>query len=200
MNPLDSIVNVIPAKYHSLAILAVAIAPYVTRTLHALVNGRGLRGALGAVWFGTNTPASAPETPRAKITVPLMLIASLLLLPIIGSGCQTAETVAYQATSTASVTVSGAMQFYSAYLKAHPPGTPGALTDAQRAKVRDAYIRYQNCMVEVIDAEEVVIASTGTNSAGTNAPVNVQANALAAADQALADLITLLQSFGIKIS
>jgi hypothetical protein len=125
----------------------------------------------------------------------LILVTLGLSVPLL-NGCASAEKAAYQATSATAVTVDAAMTAYGDYLKANP----GALTDAQRAQVRAAYIRYQNCLVEVIDAEEVVIASTSTNGSGTNSvTANAQTAALAAASQALTDLVTLLQSFGVKI-
>lgn len=52
--------SLIPEPYRPWLLLIVALSPLVTRGLHALANGRGIKGSLSAIWFGTNTPTSKP--------------------------------------------------------------------------------------------------------------------------------------------
>lgn len=57
---MNEILNLIPAKYHATIAIVLAVSPYITRALHALMNGRGVKGILSAIWLGTNTP-KAPD-------------------------------------------------------------------------------------------------------------------------------------------
>lgn len=59
--------NLLPAKWQGLALALVAILPMLGRGYHAVSNGGGLKGLVGALIFGTNTPkpASNPEPPKS---------------------------------------------------------------------------------------------------------------------------------------
>lgn len=62
---IKPIISLIPEKYRATVGLIIAVSPYVTRTVYALMNGRGLRGVLSAIWLGTNTPTKT-ETPKTS--------------------------------------------------------------------------------------------------------------------------------------
>ena len=46
----------VPEHYRPKVMLAIMLSPYVTRAIHSIVNGGGLRGIVRSIWFGTNTP------------------------------------------------------------------------------------------------------------------------------------------------
>ena len=80
------IINALPEKLRGWAIILGLSLPYLTRMWHSLVNGGGLKGVWGALWFGTNTPAA----PKADSTsVPIKTIAILFLLAGLAAGCVT---------------------------------------------------------------------------------------------------------------
>jgi len=59
----DAATAFIPEKYRALAVLLglglVKYSPLITRSIYALINGRGIKGVLSAIWLGTNTPKAA---------------------------------------------------------------------------------------------------------------------------------------------
>jgi hypothetical protein len=55
---MDDLLNVIPPKWHTTALVLGIAAPYLTRAYHALRTGGGLRGVWNGIWFGTNAPKS----------------------------------------------------------------------------------------------------------------------------------------------
>lgn len=56
MTELNQLLGFVPEKYRSTVVLIVAVSPYVTRSIYALMNGRGLKGVLSSIWLGTNVP------------------------------------------------------------------------------------------------------------------------------------------------
>jgi hypothetical protein len=82
------IINALPEKYRGWAIILALALPYATRMWHALVNGGGLRGVWGALWFGTNTPPAAKKDDSAA-SVPIKTIAILFLLAGLAFGTMT---------------------------------------------------------------------------------------------------------------
>lgn len=57
MNDLaNDLLPFVPEHYRPKVMLALMLSPYVTRALHAVMNGGGLRGIVRSIWFGTNTP------------------------------------------------------------------------------------------------------------------------------------------------
>lgn len=145
---MNDIINIIPPKYHTLALLILAISPYVTRGFYAIVKGGGIRGIISAIWLGTNTPqpgqsqSSAPTANGASSKaggVGLLVclgVASLLL-----TGCNgNLNSKAFRAEMTAATAAHVAMTGYGAYWDkayANPAAfnrTPDALV-AERQKV-----------------------------------------------------------------
>ena len=59
---MDDLVKVIPEKWRGTALFVLAASPYITRAFHSLINGRGIRGTMSAIWLGTNSPTMA-NTP-----------------------------------------------------------------------------------------------------------------------------------------
>ena len=62
MTELNQLLGFVPEKYRSLVLLVVALSPYVTRSIYALMNGRGLKGVLASIWLGTNVPKAKPQS------------------------------------------------------------------------------------------------------------------------------------------
>lgn len=58
---LQPIIHLIPEKWRGTAAFLVAVSPLLTRAYHSVVNGGGMRGAISAIWLGTNTP----NTPKS---------------------------------------------------------------------------------------------------------------------------------------
>lgn len=61
---MNDILNLVPEKYRTELLIAIAISPYITRAFHALKSGGGLRGVLSAIWLGTNTPKPPTDKPQ----------------------------------------------------------------------------------------------------------------------------------------
>lgn len=59
---LKPIIDLIPEKWRTTALLAFFVAPYITRGLYALRSGSGLVGFFRSILFGTNTPTT-PKNP-----------------------------------------------------------------------------------------------------------------------------------------
>jgi hypothetical protein len=71
MTELDQLTSVIPVKWHSLVLFALAVSPYLTRAYHAITSGGGLKGVFAAIWLGTNTPKPpCTEAPTKSPTPP----------------------------------------------------------------------------------------------------------------------------------
>jgi hypothetical protein len=71
MTELDQLTSVIPVKWHSLVLFALAVSPYLTRAYHAITSGGGLKGVFAAIWLGTNTPKPpCTEDPTKSTTTP----------------------------------------------------------------------------------------------------------------------------------
>jgi hypothetical protein len=62
----SSLIDLIPEKYRTYLLLIVAVSPYITRALHAVMNGRGIKGIFSAIWLGTNTPNPGSSNPQNK--------------------------------------------------------------------------------------------------------------------------------------
>ncbi len=199
MNDLvNAITNLIPPTYRPLALAIMVLLP---RGFFAWSNGGNLKAILSAMFLGTNTPApAAPSAPVStaqsnRLGIPLMSLMLLGCLALSAPGCASQGKAAFTASSATQVTVDTAMTAWGDYVKQY-----GA-TVHKRAKVKALYIRYQNTIVNVIDAEEVLTALSTTNSPqGTlKTAQDRQTAALAASSQALLDLVATLQSFGVKL-
>jgi TM2 domain-containing membrane protein YozV len=53
---MESIINIVPDKFKPMVLILISLSPFITRGLYALYNGRGIRGTLAGIWFGTNQP------------------------------------------------------------------------------------------------------------------------------------------------
>jgi hypothetical protein len=90
MNTLENPINLIPERFRAWALLLAVAGPYITRAYYALANGRGLRGMMRAVWWGTNTPADGePVKISSGAKVYGLALAGLLALGLVGgtAGC-----------------------------------------------------------------------------------------------------------------
>lgn len=65
---LTQIENIVPPKYRTALVIAIAISPYLTRAYHALSQGGGIKGVLSAIWLGTNIPAKKDQQPTTTET------------------------------------------------------------------------------------------------------------------------------------
>ena len=77
---LNALINIIPEKYRTYILIAIAVSPYLTRAFHALMNGRGIKGILSAIWLGTNTPnpgSTNPTSTRAPVDEEQTLVKDL---------------------------------------------------------------------------------------------------------------------------
>jgi hypothetical protein len=63
---MEQFINLVPEKYRTYALLALAVSPYITRGIHAIASGGGIKGVFSAIWLGTNTPKPAPEVEAPK--------------------------------------------------------------------------------------------------------------------------------------
>lgn len=140
------------------------------------------------------TPASTPP-PRSP-TLPLMLLfcAGGILAAGFLAGCTTpAPTITYRAAATTQVSVETAMNEWGAYVATvHPPAT-------QEAAVKAAYEKYQTAFAFACDLGSAYASTTITNSAGTAPAMLALQNAEANAGQDIADLETLISSFGVTL-
>jgi hypothetical protein len=142
--------------------------------------------------------ATAPATSAtSSMKLPLMLAFACLALTtaVVLDGCQTTpQQVTYEAAGTATVSVDTAMSLWGTYVATnHPPV-------AQELAVQSAYQKYQAAMATACDAGAIYAASSVTNSAaGSSAASLALQQAIATAGQELADLETLITSFGVKL-
>ena len=50
------VINLLPEKWRAVALILVALSPFIGRGFYALKQGGGIKGFCAAVWVGTNTP------------------------------------------------------------------------------------------------------------------------------------------------
>ncbi len=197
MQEFADLLKIIPAKYQPLALAIICISPYITRALHAAYNGRGIKGILSGIFFGTNAPADkspAPADPPTKtsstLPLPLLLLTLGLALgaaSVALTGCSsTPNRIAYNTVATTTTAVNAAVQGWWDYKTQFPD----KVTPAQDAQVRNLYEKYQATMKVVQDA----YITAGGWPSGTNAPSlqSVLNTALAAAAQDEADILALI--------
>lgn len=60
---MNDIIQYIPEKYRNYVLLLILASPYVTRAVHSLINGGGIKGIFSAIWLGTNTPNQGSANP-----------------------------------------------------------------------------------------------------------------------------------------
>lgn len=97
MTPTDWL-NVIPAKYHGIALTLLALSPIIGRAIQSLRTGGGLKGMISGIWLGTNTPkpgqANDQGSPVAIVDKRQMPLLVLLLAIGIGAtlvACKTPQ-------------------------------------------------------------------------------------------------------------
>lgn len=132
----------------------------------------------------------------AKITLSLFLsflaIDSALLA---FSGCAGGpQRVAYNVQAGAQITVDSAMKIWGDFVKQFHPGV-----DKERA-VFAAYNKAKSAALEAIDASELYAAAVSSGDTNSVPALNLTAQAKQqAAASTLADLVNLLQQFGVKL-
>lgn len=94
MNDLsNTLLPFVPEKYRGLVLLLVTSSPLITRALYALMNGRGIKGTISAIWLGTNTPK--PASPPANISGGSSAGTAILLMLAVASfafvGCRSLD-------------------------------------------------------------------------------------------------------------
>jgi len=183
---MNDLINIIPPKYHTLALLILALSPYVTRGFYAIVKGGGIKGIISAIWLGTNTPGQSQSSPptanggTSKAGVAALLfalgVASLLLTGCAGS----LNKKAFDAEMTAATTAHVAMTGYGAYWdKAW--GTPAAFNRTSQDLIAE---RQKVSAVSVKIGTGIEIVEGFRRSYETNSAVKPQ---LTAAITSLAD-------------
>lgn len=154
-------------------------------------------GAVGAASYLKQSPLPKDGgSSGISGAVAGLLLAGLLtglVAPL--TGCSTTpQRVVYQAAGTTITSADVAMQAWEDYVKQyHPPV-------AQEQAVKAAYEKYQASMVALIDGMEIYV-TLAANSSGTNSPPSMDQVLMAQklASQTLADLLTLLVQFGVKL-
>ncbi len=125
----------------------------------------------------------------------ILLTAGLgLAAGLTGTGCQTT----YKAEKAADITVTAAMTAWGDYVaQFHPPVE-------QEQKVKAAFEKYQAAQILAVDATKAMFDLTATNGISDPTATSVAkakvSQASASAAGALADLVALIQSFGVKIT
>ena len=120
----------------------------------------------------------------------------LLLAVLLTAGCgSTPQQASYQATGITITSAEQAMGMWNDFVaEFHPPV-------ATELQVKAAYEKYQAAMLEVIDANKLIVVLTAASP--TNAPPaeasSKASTALQTASQALSDLFTLLRNLGVKL-
>jgi hypothetical protein len=168
------------------------------RAYHAVAAGGGLVSIWRGLIFGTNVPRTDTSVGAGGrlpgVLLPVLLSVSLCAGFFLVSGCGTTpQQASYQAAGTTVTTVDAAMTAWGDYVKQyHPPV-------AQELQVKAAYEKYQASMVLLVDATQIYVTLSGSGS--TNAPPAADKVTILQqqASQAFADLLALLNQFGVKL-
>jgi len=132
---------------------------------------------------GDDAPPSLPKAP-------LLMLALALASGFVVAGCASAPRVTYQAAGASVVTVETALKAYNVLAEA------GKTTPAQNAAVKAAFLKYQAAFAVVCDAGAIYSATSTTNAPAASAALQT---AIVNANQSIADLVALVQSFGVKL-
>lgn len=141
----------------------------------------------------TDAPANPPANAPAGKNSLLVLLAACGLASVMFTGCASGPAAGYKTVSTVDLTVRSAATAWNDYLVANPQ-TPLS----QRQAVRAAFEKVRTCEVFAMDADEAWAIYASTNSGPGNYQASSQAAAATVTD-ALADLIALLGTFGVKL-
>ena len=123
------------------------------------------------------------------------LLAATLILGFVGC-TSTPSRQAYNVVAVPAVTVDHVMAGWGDYVAKYAPSA-----DEER-QVKAAYEKYQVAEIMAIDAAQAyatLAASGATNAIDLAASLVNNQNASQAASQALADLVKLVESFGVKL-
>ena len=124
--------------------------------------------------------------------ISLLAVCAICVAPLVAcSGCKTSQqTVAFKVAKTVEISADTAMSAWGDYVgKFHPSASV-------EQKVSDAFTKYQKAMITIADAGEQWTAKIGTIEEPTSQ--QVYNAAIAAGSAALADLVDLVRSFGVK--
>lgn len=86
---INTLLPFIPEKYRGLVAVLITTSPLITRAAYALMNGRGIKGTLSAIWLGTNTPAPSQSSPPASggISKTVSALVALCAASLLFTGC-----------------------------------------------------------------------------------------------------------------
>jgi hypothetical protein len=192
---MNDIISSIPEKYRVYVLALILCAPYLTRAYHALAMGGGVKGIWSAIWFGTNQPKSDNGKIAIKVagTVGLILLCFGLLTAL--TGCTaTGPAAGYQTVSTSDSTAATALKAWGDYVKKNNPPIE------QQQAVKDAFNKFQFSELVALDAVTVWISvAQQTNSPAADEAAIRAAQLAQAANNAFADLLGLIQKFGVKL-
>lgn len=168
----------------------------------SLITGNAVSPLVGAVLGAAGVGLrEVVDQLKTRITTGPKAIITLLLLACLSfggaAGCAlfkgaTPAKAAVNVSDVSKVTMEAALQAWDSYIvQNHPP------LDQQIA-VRDAWRNYQAAQILILDAALILKEA---ETAGGNTPEQIaQLNyAIAEASNALADLVKLLQTFGVKL-
>jgi hypothetical protein len=161
----------------------------------AILGGVGLLFARDNDKSSEDVGATTPQTILPK-SGPLLALALCASLVAFTPGCSTTPgTAVYRTAGTAKITVDSAMHAWGDYVKAfHPP-------IVQEQQVKTAFYQYQLAQVAILDAAINYKTAEDTGDAqGQDVATTAMHAATLTASGALADLIGLIQSFGVKIN
>lgn len=185
---LEPIATAVPAKYAGQVALLLVLSQVLGRMFHALRTGGGLKALFTSVWLGTNTPrANQPgkqEDKRQRHLFPVLLAVGLFAV----AGCNTTpEEAVYKTSGTTHVTAKAALAAWNDYL---------AVKDVSADKEREVKRLWQRYQVaqDVLLSSAVVYAETKSPDAEERL-----GKATAAAGEALAALVNLLRTYGVKL-
>jgi hypothetical protein len=136
-------------------------------------------------------PPTNPPSVGNGVKAPLLILPFVVVGGLLFAGCASAPRVTYQAASTSAVTVETALHAYDLFAAA------GKTTPAQNAAVKAAYLKYQAAFAVVCDAGAVYSATSTTNAPAASAALQT---AIVNANQSIADLIALVQTFGVQLN
>jgi hypothetical protein len=174
-----------------LKIAGAALLAHGATKAAAIVNSEDVIGVILTLagLIASHNWHAVPDNGGAG-TPKLSLLLALALPALMLTGCASAPTAAYKAESATAVTVETAMTAWGDYVAAHHPPA------SEELAVKAAFERYQAAELLAIDATASYVSLASTNASASGSGLSV---ASAGAAQALSDLVSLLQSFGVKL-
>ena len=124
--------------------------------------------------------------------------ASLLLAVPTFTGCASANKTAYKATATVAISADAAMSAWGDYV-AHQRATGKPVAVSVEIQVRDAYLKYQSISIVAADAGASYSRASAAKDPNAGAALQGLNTAMSIASACLADLVNLIQQFGVKL-